>query len=114
MGVRGRQKNLSLAITVWHHSACRVMPDCDREGWIFLSTPYTNDRFFYSFERSVLSSTVCSHENIVYMQAIIAAAMTDKSPFVAPVGKQDTANLAKQALAIASSDQLTVYKSYLG
>ena len=26
-GVRGRQKNPSLAITVWHHSASLVMPD---------------------------------------------------------------------------------------
>ena len=29
MGVRGRQKNLSLPITVWHHSASLLMPDSD-------------------------------------------------------------------------------------
>ena len=29
LGVRGRQKNPSLAITVWHHSAILIMPDSD-------------------------------------------------------------------------------------
>ena len=45
MGATDRQKNLSLAITVWHHEASLVMPDCDREGRIFLFTPHTHDRF---------------------------------------------------------------------
>ena len=53
---------------------------------------------------------------LIYLnfQSVIAAAMTDKSPFVAPIGKQDMANLAKQSLAVACSDQITVYKAYLG
>ena len=29
MGVRGRQKTLSIVITVWHHLASLVMPDSD-------------------------------------------------------------------------------------
>ncbi|WAR09447.1 DHX29-like protein, partial [Mya arenaria] len=46
--------------------------------------------------------------------AVIAASMTDKSPFVVPIGKLDMVNAAKQALAIAASDQLTIYKAYSG
>ena len=39
MGVRGRLKNPSLAITVWHHSASLVMPDSDpRDGFLYLLT----------------------------------------------------------------------------
>jgi ATP-dependent RNA helicase DHX29 len=48
------------------------------------------------------------------VQAVIAAAMSDKSPFVVPLGQRDKANSAKQALAIAASDHLTVYRAYLG
>ena len=44
-GVGVREKSVP-RITLWHHEACRVMPDRDREGRIFLSTPHTNDRFF--------------------------------------------------------------------
>ena len=35
MGVRGTQKNLSLAITVWHHSASLMMPDSDPQNGFF-------------------------------------------------------------------------------
>ena len=44
MGVSGRKKNPSHAITVWHHSD---KPRDARQwslGRIFLSTPHTNDR----------------------------------------------------------------------
>ena len=46
-GLRGVDRKIVPRITVWHHEACRVMPDCDREGRIFLSTPYNHDRFFF-------------------------------------------------------------------
>ncbi|KAK3593313.1 hypothetical protein CHS0354_031372 [Potamilus streckersoni] len=46
--------------------------------------------------------------------AVIAAAMTDRSPFLVPIGKQDLANTAKQSLAVAASDHLTVFKAYVG
>ncbi|XP_067889108.1 ATP-dependent RNA helicase DHX29 isoform X2 [Heterodontus francisci] len=46
--------------------------------------------------------------------AIIAAAMTEKSPFVTPINGKDEANFAKAALALANSDHLTVYNAYLG
>ena len=37
MGVRGKQKNPSLAVTVWHHSASLVMPDSDaRNGFFYI------------------------------------------------------------------------------
>ena len=36
-----------LRITDWHQEACRVMTNCDREGWIFLSHPNTNNGFFF-------------------------------------------------------------------
>ena len=31
----------------WHHKACRVMTNSDREGRIFLSHPHTNNGFFF-------------------------------------------------------------------
>ena len=34
-------------VTVWHQEACQVMSDCDPEGRVFLSVPYTHDRFFF-------------------------------------------------------------------
>ena len=34
-------------ITDWHHKACRVMTNGDREGGIFLSNPHTNNGFFF-------------------------------------------------------------------
>jgi len=40
--------------------------------------------------------------------------MTDKSPFVAPLGKLDAVNAVKQSLAVGASDQLTIYKAYVG
>jgi len=47
-------------------------------------------------------------------QAVVAASMTDKSPFVAPLGKQDQVNAARHALAVANSDQLTIVNAFLG
>ncbi|XP_033625049.1 ATP-dependent RNA helicase DHX29-like [Asterias rubens] len=46
--------------------------------------------------------------------AVMAAAMTDKQPFVVPMGKRQQADLAKKALAIADSDHITVYKVFAG
>ncbi|XP_038045525.1 ATP-dependent RNA helicase DHX29-like [Patiria miniata] len=46
--------------------------------------------------------------------AVIAAAMTDKQPFIVPMGKRQQADAAKKALAIANSDHITVYKVYAG
>ena len=34
-------------VTDWHHEACRVMLNSDPEWQIFLSTPYTHDRYFF-------------------------------------------------------------------
>ena len=34
-------------LTDRHHEACRVMPNSDPEWQIFLSTPYTHDRYFF-------------------------------------------------------------------
>ncbi|GAB1597821.1 ATP-dependent RNA helicase DHX29-like [Argonauta hians] len=44
--------------------------------------------------------------------AVIAAAMSGKSPFVVPLEKKSEANMAKQNLAIACSDHLTIYNAY--
>ncbi|XP_039606285.1 ATP-dependent RNA helicase DHX29 [Polypterus senegalus] len=46
--------------------------------------------------------------------ATIAAAISEKSPFITPVNKKDDANLAKATLELANSDHLTVYNAYLG
>ncbi|XP_072515206.1 ATP-dependent RNA helicase DHX29 [Salminus brasiliensis] len=46
--------------------------------------------------------------------ATIAAAMSEKSPFSTPMSRKEEANLARDALAIASSDHLTIYNAYLG
>ena len=34
-------------ITDWHHEACQVMTNGDREGQIFLSHPHTDNGFFF-------------------------------------------------------------------
>ena len=34
-------------VTDRHHEACQVMPNSDPEWQIFLSTPYTHDRYFF-------------------------------------------------------------------
>lgn len=46
--------------------------------------------------------------------AIIAAAMTDKPPFVVPLSKKSEADLAKQALSLANSDHVTLLKAFVG
>lgn len=46
--------------------------------------------------------------------ATIAAAMTEKSPFVTPVNGKDEADFAKAAMALFNSDHLTIYNAYLG
>uniref|UniRef100_A0A8C2H8A1 ATP-dependent RNA helicase DHX29 n=1 Tax=Cyprinus carpio TaxID=7962 RepID=A0A8C2H8A1_CYPCA len=46
--------------------------------------------------------------------ATIAAAMSEKSPFVTPMNRKEEANLAKSALAVANSDHMTIYSAYLG
>lgn len=44
--------------------------------------------------------------------AVIAAAISGKSPFVVPLEKRSEANIAKQNLSIANSDHLTIYNAY--
>ncbi|XP_005065589.1 ATP-dependent RNA helicase DHX29 [Mesocricetus auratus] len=46
--------------------------------------------------------------------ATLAAVMTEKSPFITPIGRKDEADLAKSSLAVADSDHLTIYTAYLG
>ena len=55
MGVRGREKNLSLAITVWHHSASLVMPDSDPRGGFFCLplTPMIGPYIFLSLNNNM-------------------------------------------------------------
>ena len=58
------RKNLSLGITVWHHEASRVMPECDPKRRIFLSTPHSHDRLFlhtfYTWTYIFLSNALLS------------------------------------------------------
>ena len=42
----GRIEKSVSRITIWHHEACRVMTNGDPKGWIFLSCPQRNNRFF--------------------------------------------------------------------
>lgn len=44
--------------------------------------------------------------------AVIAAAVSGKSPFVVPLEKRSEANMAKQNLSTACSDHLTIYNAY--
>ncbi|BFZ23488.1 hypothetical protein BsWGS_26527 [Bradybaena similaris] len=46
--------------------------------------------------------------------AVVAAAMTEKSPFVVPLSKRSEADAAKEALSVAFSDHITLYKAYQG
>ena len=43
----GRIEKSVPRIAVWHHEACRVMPNGDPEGRIFLSYPHTNNGLFF-------------------------------------------------------------------
>ena len=44
--------------------ACRVMPDCDPEGWIILYAPHTHLRFFFS------SKPFISEHGFLIMQSL--------------------------------------------
>ncbi|XP_018423692.1 PREDICTED: ATP-dependent RNA helicase DHX29 [Nanorana parkeri] len=46
--------------------------------------------------------------------ATLAATMTEKSPFVTPIGRKDEADLAKSSMALANSDHLTIFSAYVG
>lgn len=46
--------------------------------------------------------------------ATLAATMTEKSPFVTPIGRKDEADLAKSSMALANSDHLTIFSAYMG
>ncbi|KAM4809399.1 ATP-dependent RNA helicase DHX29 isoform 2-T2 [Rhinophrynus dorsalis] len=46
--------------------------------------------------------------------ATLAATMTEKSPFVTPIGRKDEADLAKSSLAVSNSDHLTIFSAYAG
>ncbi|GFO08324.1 hypothetical protein PoB_003482900, partial [Plakobranchus ocellatus] len=50
----------------------------------------------------------------LHQVAVIAAAMTDKPPFVVPLSKKSEADTAKQSLSLANSDHVTLLKAYLG
>ena len=43
----GRIEKFVSGITVWHHEACQVMTNSDREGQIFLSHPHTINGFCF-------------------------------------------------------------------
>ena len=52
-------------IAIWHHKTCRVMKNDDHQGWIFVSHPHTNNRFFFVltidflFENKSLNTLGC-------------------------------------------------------
>ncbi|KAG8456620.1 hypothetical protein GDO86_002409 [Hymenochirus boettgeri] len=46
--------------------------------------------------------------------AVLAATMTEKSPFVTPIGEKDKADLTKSAMAVSNSDHLTIFRAYSG
>ncbi|KAG7251486.1 hypothetical protein CRUP_005219, partial [Coryphaenoides rupestris] len=48
------------------------------------------------------------------VNATIVAAITEKSPFSTPMHRKDEANVAKAALALGTSDHLTIYNAYQG
>ena len=45
-GEGGKEKSVP-RITDWQQEACRVMPNGDRKGRLFLSNPHTNNGFFF-------------------------------------------------------------------
>ena len=49
--VKGVDRKIRPGITVWHHEACRVLPDCDPEGLFFL--------FFYLSLTPMIDSFSC-------------------------------------------------------
>ena len=51
-------------ITDWHHEACRLMTNVDREGWIFLSHPHRNNGFFFLPTTKCLIFILEKHEKV--------------------------------------------------
>ncbi|XP_021117077.1 ATP-dependent RNA helicase DHX29 isoform X4 [Heterocephalus glaber] len=84
-----------------------------RDGFCFRI--YTRERFENFMEYSVPEILrVPLEELCLHIMATLAAVMTEKSPFITPIGRKDEADLAKSALAISDSDHLTIYNAYLG
>ncbi|XP_077141111.1 ATP-dependent RNA helicase DHX29 isoform X1 [Ranitomeya variabilis] len=46
--------------------------------------------------------------------ATLAATMTEKTPFMTPIGRKDEADVAKSSMALANSDHLTIFSAYMG
>ncbi|CAJ0939144.1 unnamed protein product [Ranitomeya imitator] len=46
--------------------------------------------------------------------ATLAATMTEKTPFMTPIGRKDEADVAKSSMALANSDHLTIFSAYIG
>ncbi len=73
-----------------------------------------------SFNGSGCNLSIIIHTKLLFsvilclFQAVMAAAMTDKSPFVVPLGKRDQADAVKKAMAVGASDHITIYKAYAG
>uniref|UniRef100_A0A8B9YGA8 ATP-dependent RNA helicase DHX29 n=1 Tax=Bos mutus grunniens TaxID=30521 RepID=A0A8B9YGA8_BOSMU len=84
-----------------------------RDGFCFRM--YTRERFEGFMDYSVPEILrVPLEELCLHIMATLAAVMTEKSPFITPIGRKDEADLAKSALAMADSDHLTIYNAYLG
>ena len=60
-------------ITDWHHEASQAMTIHDFEGWVFLSHPHTNNRFFF-----LLTTMYC----ILYWKSINVQSLPESPEFV--------------------------------
>ena len=106
----------------WNNSSC-LFVHCNNSSFLFvfwsnssfLFVHWNNSSFlFVHWSNSSFLFVHWSNSSLFIGQAVIAAAMTDKSPFVVPLSHREEANAAKQSLATAASDHLTVYRAYLG
>lgn len=75
---------------------------------------YHINNFKFSFTSVILQYNILKCFMLYWLQATLAAVMTEKSPFTTPIGRKDEADLAKSSIALAVSDHLTIYNAYLG
>ncbi len=61
-----------------------------------------------------VTANIATSLSMCSLQAVIAAAMSDKSPWVVSLDSRNEVDLAKASSAEANSDHITLYKVFQG
>ena len=91
-------------VTDRHHEACWVMPNSDPEWQIFLSTPYTHDRYFFLhtfwFTTFDFQSRICNEITVLPLKGFYLSLKKSTLPATAARFLTLTSNLHKFAYVI--------------